>query len=142
MMRLSSTVHLLAMASLLLSGLMITGCQSNLDQTGLVKNLLLKHATSNSSVQQYQCDEQVVISRQKLDEDSIRLSFSNRIFELMQFSVLDKSQNFYRTEQGLIQGQGLLWVENDQSATLKIMSLDHAIQHEDSPVIYQCQLKS
>lgn len=117
--------------------LIISGCQSASDHRGLLKQTVLKN-----NIQQYQCDEQVVIHRQKLDEDTIRLGFAHRFFELTQLSVPDKSQNFYRTEQGLVQGKGLLWIENEQQATLKTMLFDPAIHLEDYSVIYQCQLKS
>lgn len=122
--------------------LVLSACQMVPEQTVTNNSAASKNAVFKNNVQQYQCDEQVVIHRQKLDEDTIRLGFSHRIFELTQFSVPDKSQNFYRTEQGLSQGKGLLWIENEQQATLKTMLFDPAIHLEDYPVIYQCQLKS
>ncbi|MFC3903595.1 hypothetical protein SAMN05421749_102393 [Acinetobacter marinus] len=90
----------------------------------------------------YQCDEQVRIEKQQLDEQTVRLKISDQLFDLTTFDAPDKSQKYYSSEQGLQPEQGLLWIENEQSATLKSLMLDHTIQIEDYPVIYQCQPSS
>ena len=88
---------------------------------------------------EYQCDEQVQIKKQQLDEQTIRIEVSGQLFELTRFAAPDKSQKYYSSEQGLQPEQGLLWIETEQSATLKSLMLDHTIKIEDYPVIYQCQ---
>ena len=64
---------------------------------------------------------------------------SGQLFELTRFDAPDKSQKYYSSEQGLHPEQGLLWIENEQTALLKSLMLDHTIKIDDYPVIYQCQ---
>ncbi len=117
----------------ILGSVIISGCQSlPTSQASRLKG----------NIETYLCDEQVTITTQMIDEETIRLSVANRVFELTQFNAPDKSQNYYRSEQGLEPGQGLLWVKNAQQSILKTMVLDHTVKIEDYPVIYQCQLNT
>lgn len=117
----------------ILGSVIISGCQSlPTSQASRLK----------ANIETYLCDEQVTITTQMIDEETIRLSVANRVFELTQFNAPDKSQNYYRSEQGLEPGQGLLWVKNAQQSILKTMVLDHTVKIEDYPVIYQCQLNT
>lgn len=115
------------------SSAMLLACQQNLP---------LPNSQPQPDSVVYLCDEQVRIEKQQLDEQTIRLKISDQLFDLTAFDAPDKSQKYYSSEQGLQAEQGLLWIENEQTATLKSLMLDHTIQIEDYPVIYQCQPSS
>ena len=111
-------------------GVILSACQ---------QNTVLENAQTQVASLQYQCDEQVQIKKQQLDEQTIRIEVSGQLFELTRFDAPDKSQKYYSSEQGLQPEHGLLWIESEQTATLKSLMLDHTIKIEDYPVIYQCQ---
>ena len=100
---------------------------------------MLENAQPQVDILHYQCDEQVQIKKQQLDEQTIRIEVSGQLFELTRFDVPDKSQKYYSSEQGLQPEHGLLWIESEQTATLKSLMLDHTIKIDDYPVIYKCQ---
>ena len=111
-------------------GAILSACQ---------QNTLLENAQPQVDSLQYRCDEQVYIQKQRLDEQSIRLKIADQLFDLTAFDAPDKSQKYYSSEQGLQSEHGLLWIESEQTATLKSLMLDHTIKIDDYPVIYQCQ---
>lgn len=111
-------------------GAILSACQ---------QNTLLENAQPQIDTLQYRCDEQVQIEKQQLDDQSIRIKISDQLFDLTRFDAPDKSQKYYSSEQGLQPEHGLLWIESEQTATLKSLMLDHTIKIEDYPVIYQCQ---
>ena len=102
--------------------------------------VLFSSACSNQPRTEYYCDNSEragAIYTTRGSESSAMLYYKDRVFSL--YSVRSASGAKYATEQGLSEGDGLIWWTQGDTALLLRMINDHSVSADDYPVIASCE---